>query len=88
MRGNFLFGVPPISSAFAPYPLFQWHLQNKEISLNVGMKCWNSAFNALGLRVIVIVVQVGAVKNICGSSSAGAQPGAEPSGCCPARAVH
>jgi len=33
------FVSPPISSAFAPYPLFQWHLQNKEISLNLGMKC-------------------------------------------------
>ncbi len=29
----------PISTAFAPYPLFQWHLQRKEISLNLGMKC-------------------------------------------------
>jgi hypothetical protein len=26
------------------------------------MKCWNSAFNAQGSRVIVVVVQVGAVK--------------------------
>jgi hypothetical protein len=26
------------------------------------MKCWNSAFNAQGLRVIIVVVQVGAVK--------------------------
>jgi len=26
------------------------------------MKCWNSAFNAQGSRVIIIVVQVGAVK--------------------------
>jgi hypothetical protein len=57
----------PISSAFAPYPLFQWYLQNKEILLNLGMKCWNSAFNAQGLRVIAAVV-----KNIC-ISSAGAK---------------
>jgi hypothetical protein len=26
------------------------------------MKCWNSAFNAQGSRVITVVVQVGAVK--------------------------
>jgi hypothetical protein len=26
------------------------------------MKCWNSAFSAQGLRVIIVVVQVGAVK--------------------------
>jgi NADH:ubiquinone oxidoreductase subunit 6 (subunit J) len=26
------------------------------------MKCWNSAFNAQGLRLIIIVVHVGAVK--------------------------
>jgi len=26
------------------------------------MKCWKSAFNAQGSRVIIVVVQVGAVK--------------------------
>ncbi len=26
------------------------------------MKCWNSAFNAQGSRVIIVVVHVGAVK--------------------------
>jgi len=29
---------PPTSSAFAPYPLFQWYLPSKEILLNLGMK--------------------------------------------------
>jgi hypothetical protein len=54
---------PPISSAFGPsYPLFQWYLQSNEIWLNLGMKCWNSAFNAQGSRVIIVVVQVRAVK--------------------------
>jgi hypothetical protein len=53
---------PPISSAFAPYPLFQWYPQSQEILLNLGMKCCNSAFNAQGSRVILVVVQVGAVK--------------------------
>jgi hypothetical protein len=28
------------------------------------MKCWNSAFNAQGSRLIIVVVQVGAVKKI------------------------
>jgi hypothetical protein len=32
-------GSPPISSAFAPYPLFQWYPPSKEILLNLGMKC-------------------------------------------------
>jgi hypothetical protein len=49
------------SSSFAPYPLFQWYPQSKEILLNLGMKCWNSIFNAQGSRVIIVVVQVGAV---------------------------
>jgi hypothetical protein len=53
---------PPISSAFTPYPLFQWYPQSREILLNLGMKCWNSAFNAQGSRVIIVVVQVRAVK--------------------------
>ncbi len=44
-----------------PYPLFEWYLQSNEIVLNVNMKCSNSAFNAQGL-VIVVVVQVGAMK--------------------------
>ncbi len=53
---------PPISSGFVPYPLFQWYPQSKEILLNLGTKCWNSAFNAQGSRVITVVVQVGEVK--------------------------
>ncbi len=36
------------------------------------MKCWNSAFNAQGSKVIIVGIQVGAIKNIC-SSSGGAQ---------------
>ncbi len=56
------FVSPCISSAFAPYPLFQWYLQSKEILLNLGVKCWNSAFNAHRSRVIIVVVQEGAVK--------------------------
>jgi hypothetical protein len=38
------------------------YLQSKEILLNLSMKCWNSAFNAQSSRVIIVVVQVGAVK--------------------------
>jgi hypothetical protein len=55
---------PSISSAFTPYRLFQCYLQSKQILSNLGMKCWNSAFNAQGSRVIKIVC-------LC-SSSAGA----------------
>jgi hypothetical protein len=53
---------PPIPSAFIPYPLFQWYPQSKEILSNLSMKSWYSAFNAQGSRVIIVVVQVGAVK--------------------------
>jgi predicted oxidoreductase (fatty acid repression mutant protein) len=47
---------------FTPYPLFQWYLQSKKILLNLVMKCQNSAFNAQGSRVIIVLVQVKAVK--------------------------
>jgi hypothetical protein len=40
--------------------------------LNLHIKCWNSAFNAQGSRVTIVVVQVGSSENIC-SSSGGAQ---------------
>ncbi len=49
---------------FTPYPLFQWYLQSKKILLHLSMKCQNSAFNAQGSRVIIVLVQVRAVK-IC-----------------------
>ncbi len=39
-----------------------WYPQSKGISMNLRMKCWNSAFNAQGSRVIIVVVHVGAVK--------------------------
>ncbi len=53
----------PYSLCFhPPIPFFEWYLQSKEISLNLSMKCWNSAFNEQqGSRVIIVVVQVGAV---------------------------
>jgi len=35
-----------VTLSFTPYPLFQWYLQSKEISLNLSVKCWNSPFNA------------------------------------------
>jgi len=54
----------PSVSPPPPYPLFQWYLQSKKILLNLGMKCQNSAFNAQGWRVIIVLVQVRAVK-IC-----------------------
>ncbi len=59
---HLIFGPP-----FTPYPLFQWCFC-KEILLNLSMKCRNSAFNAQGPRVIIVVVQVGAGENICSSS--------------------
>jgi hypothetical protein len=32
-----------------------WYPQSKGISMNLRMKCWNSAFNAQGSRVIIVV---------------------------------
>jgi hypothetical protein len=49
---------PPISSAFTPHPLFQRYPQSKEFLLNLSMKCWNSAFNAQGSKVIIVVEHV------------------------------
>jgi hypothetical protein len=43
-------------------PVFQWYPQSKEILSNLSMKFWYSAFNAQGSRVIIVVVQVRAVK--------------------------
>jgi hypothetical protein len=52
-----------VALSFTLYPVFMWYLQSKEILLNLSLKCWKSAFNAQGPRVIIIVVvQVGAVK--------------------------
>jgi hypothetical protein len=55
---------PVFGPAFSPYSLFRRYLQSKEILLNLSMKCWNSAFNAQGLGVIIVVVQVGAVSQM------------------------
>jgi len=46
---------------FYPLSLFQWYPQSKKFLLNISIKCWNSAFNAQGSRVIIVVVYVGAV---------------------------
>jgi len=35
---------------------------DNEILLNINMKCWNLTFNAQGLKVIIVVIQVGSVK--------------------------
>jgi hypothetical protein len=47
---------------FHPYTLSQWYPQSKEIWLNFSMKCLHSTFDAQGLRLTILVVQVGAVK--------------------------
>jgi hypothetical protein len=62
--------IRKVTLSFTPYPLcfdplsplFQWYPQSKEILLNLSVNCWNSGFNAQGSRVIIVVVQVGAVK--------------------------
>jgi hypothetical protein len=45
--------IPKVSLFFIPYPLFKWYLESKEILLNLSVKCWNTAFNAHGSRVII-----------------------------------
>jgi nicotinamide riboside transporter PnuC len=62
---------PLILFAFTPYPLFEWYPWSKEILLNLSMKCWKSAFNAQGSRVIIVVVRVGAVKIYVSAVKAG-----------------
>ncbi len=64
-----LFGKSPslhplLGPAFTPPPIptFSGICKSKEILLNLSTKCWNSAFNAQGSRVIMVVVQVGAMK--------------------------
>jgi hypothetical protein len=49
-------------------PLFQWYPQSNEILLNLSMKCWNSALNTQGWRVLIVVVQEGAVKIYVGAA--------------------
>jgi hypothetical protein len=57
---------PSVHPVFGPastlYPLFQWYLPSNEILLNLSTKCWNAALKAQGLRVIIVVVRVVAVK--------------------------
>jgi hypothetical protein len=47
-----------------PYPLCEWYPQSMEILSNVGVKWWNSAFNAQGSRVTIVIVQVGTSEKI------------------------
>ncbi len=54
--------IHKVTLSFTSYPLFQRYPQSKEILLNLNMKCCNPAFNAQGSRVVIVIVQVGAVK--------------------------
>jgi len=52
-----------VTLCFAPYPLFQWYPQSKEILLNLGMKMLKLRILMHKVRrVIIVLVQVGAVK--------------------------
>ncbi len=53
---------PVFGPGFTPYRLFPWYLQSKEILLNLSTNHWNSAFNAQGLRIIVLIVHIRALK--------------------------
>jgi hypothetical protein len=59
----------PLSS---PIPSFSGICKGKTFLLNLSMKCWNSGFSARGLRLIIVVVQLGAAK-IYVAASRGAQ---------------
>jgi hypothetical protein len=53
----------PLSSLLSPpIPSLSGIRKVKKFYLNLSMKCWHSAFNAQGSRLIIVVVQVGAVK--------------------------
>jgi hypothetical protein len=54
--------IPKVTLSFTPNPLSQRFLQSKKFLLNLSIKCSNSAFNAQGWRVIIVVIQVGVVK--------------------------
>jgi hypothetical protein len=41
---------PVFGPLFTAYPVFERGPQSKEVLLNLGMKCWNSAFNVQGSR--------------------------------------
>jgi hypothetical protein len=44
-------------------------MQNKDfLKSNLNMKCWNSTLNAQCSRVIIKIVQVGAMKIMCSNS--------------------
>jgi hypothetical protein len=45
-----------------PIPFFNGIHKGKTFLVNLSMKCWYSAFNAQGSRLIIVVVQLGAVK--------------------------
>ncbi len=59
---------PCLWVCFHPHPLFQWYPQSKEILLILSMKCWNSAFNAQGSRVIFNNCAGTSNEKICSSS--------------------
>jgi hypothetical protein len=44
--------------------------QSSEILLNLSTKCWNSAFNAQGSSLTIVIVQVGAMKIYVGAVEA------------------
>ncbi len=66
--GCYLLKLSLMSPPVSPYPFFHCFCPLSLLSvvrkflLNLGMKWWNSAFNAQGSRVIIVVVQVWAVK--------------------------
>jgi len=39
------------------------------------MKCWKSAFNAQGSRLIIVALQVGSSENICSNSTGAKEKG-------------
>jgi hypothetical protein len=54
--------IEKVTLSFTSSPLFQQYPPSKEILSSLTMKCWNSAFNVQGSRVIIVVVQVRAAK--------------------------
>ncbi len=45
-----------------PIPSFNGIYKCIIFFLNINMKCWNSTFNTQGSKIIIVVIQVGAMK--------------------------
>jgi hypothetical protein len=65
---------------WAPVCSFSGIHKIRKFLLNLNMKWWNSAFNAQGSRVSIVVVHIRLAISICSSSGRAQEPGPAPKG--------